>query len=492
MRLALRFSLFLVFCLPSAHAADWVEYTSENFTLYSDTSHLDTLAMLQEFEVFRLAAMSVLGLAAEPESERLVIVMFSRSRDYGKLAPANSGGFFYHSIFGPRMIVGPSQREFRRSVLFHEYVHYLMNRHFDINYPRWYSEGMATVLETTEIYADRIKIGALPIGYNAYIGQSVWNSMHDLIDLEYDGMSGEFYMHAWLLVHYLMLDVEDDGTRKRQTFDYLSRFDAGEDPVEAFEHSFGISPDSMQARLRVYLRGTGIGGLEAGGVAYSGGISERELDEGEAMYLLGDLAVELDRYDAAYDYFDDMESAASTVADVRKAATRRAIALIHEEEVAQAQALIDEVIATNPQDPDLLADIAHFAFDHYTYDKENADEINAEVLQQAIEFGERAVAAAPGDLEALYYLGLSYELNGDLQSAVDTLLRSYDINPSVPRLNSNLARILIKGQQPELATFLLRRLFSATHSEEARAAYAEIIDEIADGEYDVESISAQL
>jgi Flp pilus assembly protein TadD len=90
------------------------------------------------------------------------------------------------------------------------------------------------------------------------------------------------------------------------------------------------------------------------------------------------------------------------------------------------------------------------------------------------------VEADPANLEAHYYLGLSYEAAGRLQNAVDALLSGYDLGPS-PRLNRDLARVLIKGGQPKLASYLLSRLVSASHVGALRSAVREIIADLEDG-----------
>lgn len=486
------FALIAAGLSSPAFSADWIEYKSENFTVYSDASSRDIDELLRDFEVFRLAALSVLNAQNLQESDQLVIVVFRNNRSFSQLAPNHVAGFFYHSIFGPRMIVGPGRDAYRQEILFHEYVHYLMNRHFSRNFPRWYSEGMASILESTRIYPSRIKIGELPEGFEYFLDGSFNTTVMELIDLEPDGMEFEFYITSWLLTHYLMLDLDDDGTRKLQTLEYLNRYDAGENPIEAFEASFGVTPSQMQSLLRRYLRGRQIGGLEANGFEYAGDIVQREMDEGEHLYLLGDIAIERDLYDAAYEFFDDFAEVESTVIDVRKVATRRAIGLIHQERIAEGDALLAPVLAADIHDPDMLADISHYAFDRYNHDLAESGAVNIAELERAIEYGKLAIEAAPTDLEALYYLGLSYELAGDLQSAVDTLLMSYDINPSVSRLNINLARVLIRGRQPQLATYLLNRLHNGTHDEDARIRLTEIMTALADDDYDAEDVVALL
>jgi tetratricopeptide (TPR) repeat protein len=316
--------------------------------------------------------------------------------------------------------------------------------------------------------------------------------VREVVSGGYEGSATGFYVTSWLLAHYLMLNTADDAIDSARTREYLALYDAGVDPIEAFEQGFGMTPVEMQRKTRRYVTRSRIGGLQSAGIEYSGEIVQRRMDEGESLFLIGDIAVERNRHDAAYHYLDEFDALEFVAMDRRKADSRRAIALIHDNRLSEGDRLIDELLATDPDDPDLLADIAHYAIDRYLREPDESNQRDERDLSRSIEFGERAVSANPTDLEALYYLGLAYESASDLQKAADTLLRSYDINPSVPRLNENLARVLIKGRQPELAAYLLRRLYSATHNTEQRVKLLAIIEEIEDGDYDADAIAAQL
>ena len=91
----------------------------------------------------------------------------------------------------------------------------------------------------------------------------------------------------------------------------------------------------------------------------------------------------------------------------------------------------------------------------------------------------RAVEADPANLEAQYYLGLSYEAAGRLQKAADALLGGYELSPS-PRLNLALARVLIKGGQHELASYLLSHMLNVSHAEEWQNGVREIVADLED------------
>ena len=468
--------LFSVLTSSTAFSAEWYAVTSDNFTVYSDASPDDTKALVEKFEIFRVSALSVLGLRDEPDKQRLLIMVYDNARDFGRISPKNAAGFYYDSIFGPRMLMRSIGGDDDQSVLFHEYVHFLMNQRSTFNYPRWYAEGLATVLMTTQI-EDSILVGNPPLYAGRAIALGFRPTVHGVVTGTVAAEDG-FYLTAWLLSHYVSLG---DRTRRQQTTDYLRRYDAGEDPVAAFEASYGISTTGMDAELAAYSRRGKLNALRAPRQAYSGSLSTRALEQDEAMLLLADIAVEVDELEAAHHYFKqaNMSDAASPFR--AKLVARRSIAYIHEPNAGEGDKLINPLLEEGSEDPQVLGDIAHYAFDKFVEIKTGRSTGDAAVdLERAIEYGVRAVEGDGANLEAQYYLGLSYEAAGRLQKAADALLAGYDVSPS-PRLNLALARVLIKGGQHELASVLLSRMMNVSHADEWRSGVHEVIADLEDG-----------
>jgi tetratricopeptide (TPR) repeat protein len=237
----------------------------------------------------------------------------------------------------------------------------------------------------------------------------------------------------------------------------------------------------MDAELSAYARRSTLNALKASRQPYSGRLSTRVLEEDEALLLLADIAVEVDALEAAHLYFDEASKAAADSPFRDKLLGRRSIAYIHERKVGEGDELVGRLLAEGSEDPQVLGDIAHYAFDKFVEIKtgRSAGDAAAE-LDRAIDYGARAVQADAANLEAHYYLGLSYEAAGRLQDAVDALLSGYDLSPS-PRLNVALARVLIKGGQHELASYLLARMVGASHADEWRSALRAVIADLEDG-----------
>ncbi len=479
----------------TAHAGEWVAYTSDNFTLYSDAREKEAIAVIENFEVFRQTALSVLGLPDMPESERLLILMLEKRQEFSRIRPGPGvGGFFYDSMFGPRMIVGPSGgAQGTQEVLFHEYVHYLVNRYSEFNYPRWYSEGLATLLGTADIDDTSIILGRPAESYSLAISVGADTTVRNVVEADPRMTVGGFYLTSWLMVHYFLLDSTSAATRRGQTLEYLRRFDAGEDPLEAFTASYGVTVDEMQDEITNYTQRRRLTAFrfprgERGGAS----TSRRSLDPGEASYLLGNIAVELDQPEAAHFFFDRFDDETDQSPLRTKMMSRRAVAYIHEKKPDEGDKIVEDLVARDITDADVLADIAHYAYDRFVYARDSERDAAEAHLARSIEYGERAAALDPADVETLFYLGLAREAQGNLRLAADSLLSAYKLNRSIPRLNINLARVLIKGQQPAYASYLLTRLYSATHSEDTRAAIRQILQDIEAGDVDIDALDSLL
>jgi len=478
-------------------AADWFAYQSDSFTVYSDLPEEDVAGALENFELFRYVALQTLALPDVPEHERLRIVMFGNELDFQLFQPAaNVGGFFYHAVHGPRMLIGPQRGAgANQQTLFHEYVHYLMNRHSDVNYPMWYSEGLAQLLETTSFDDSTVVVGTPPLIFEqvkAVFPKYRPLRVKNLIDLKQRENPTDFYTTAWLMVHYLLLGSVGDATRMEQTADFLLRYDAGEDPLEAFDRSYGISVRDMDKAIMAYSDDRMFHTLVFPQMAYEGNWSAREMRPSETAYLLGDIAVELGRVGVAYLLFDEFAAEAEDPEFAPRIEAARAIALIHEGRTEEADALMADLIAGAGDDVEILTDIAHFEYDRHVVAIRDDDADGETHLRRSIDFAARAILADPGNVEARYFLGLDHELDGNLSLATQTLYSIYVADPSMVEVSLALARMLVKQRNRADARYFLERAYSSVHDEDEREQLREIQLQIEDPSFDVGTIDELL
>lgn len=490
--------LFLLSCRP-AFAADWTAYTSENFTIYSDEREEDVIPMLERFELFRSVVLDVLDVPAIPENEKLRILMFAQRSEFIRASGMGGAqGVFYHDVYGPRMIVSAEIRtEDVQATLFHEYVHYLANRHSSVNYPRWYSEGLAELISSVEFRETSVVVGApselIRIGGPLDSGGA--NSFRptpvgEMIDLNSRDSPYSFYATAWLMVHYFLVDaLNEEPERVSQTQDYLLRIDAGEDPLMAFEASYGLAPEDLDSRLQAHYRSSDFKALSFPRSGYNGSVSRTVLEPDEAWYMLGDFAAETGRNEGAYYYLDKVDTAAPSPLSLQVMATR-AVAYGHDKRFADSDTLIEDILASDPDDAVVLGDIAHAYFDRYMAVRESDTDLAQQMLQLSYELGVKSLRQDPDNLEAIYYLGLTLEAAGEYQVAARTLLQGYAISPTVRTLNLALARTALRLGETDVALDFIARVYSASHSDEYRARLAEAKSRIQETDFVLEVLGA--
>jgi tetratricopeptide (TPR) repeat protein len=463
-------------------ARDWVAYESDNFTIFSDSREQNVLALLDEFEQFRTTVLRLLNLSDEPERSRPTIILYGQNRDYDRIRPASrAAGFYYSSFAGPRMIVmSGGNLSTVREILFHEYVHFLAYQSTRENYPAWFHEGFAMVLSSIVFGRSTVQIGTS----NAYRDAARTNERARVRDILTTRHASEWstYLTSWLMTHYLLLG---DESRRVLTAEYLRRFSVGQDSVEAFVQVFGMSPDEMDLELDWYLQRRRMNVLEGQRIGYDGGISTRALDPAESALLLATVAEELGRYDVAHAYLDEAISFGEQSPFWSHVLARKAITHMHERNFEDGDRLIATVIASDPQAPDLIGDVAHYANDRFVHvSVGRIPGLPDDELRQALTWGERAVEANPDNVEALVYLGMSYEAAGQLDRAANLMFRAWNIHSSPGYIDLQLARVLIKGGQPEAAATVLSRLISTSHSAESRAEVIDTVEALVSGDFD--------
>jgi len=252
-------------------------------------------------------------MQAKPSHSKMKVLVYAKSGDYRDIGPKNSIGFFTNTAAGPRMVVGPSSSSISRAeILYHEYIHYLLREHSNLIYPRWFDEGLAEVLGATTIERGKATIGAQPEGRSQSISYQAPLKIRELLEPEPENDSryyqSRFYAYAWLFTHYLQISsFRENPHLKEQTTDFIFRYNRGENMVDAFEKSFGKTPEEMDDELRDYRSQRRITVLTVNVPEYEGEIETKSLSAGEQSFLLADMAWRVGEEAVALDYLDEIE-----------------------------------------------------------------------------------------------------------------------------------------------------------------------------------------
>ena len=245
-------------------AVTWREYTNSHFHALSDAPEPEVLELLGDLERFRAAVQVVTGVRVPVDVPRDIVIVFRNRGEYLDYAPGYYAGGHIAKGDGQHpsvMLLPVDQMRIDSShVIRHEFVHSLLVHH-EIDFPRWYEEGLAEFLSTVLFEGDAVVVGLPPKdrfkqslevlsfeqimaeGYNPHVRT-----------VQY----GDPYLQYWFLVDYLLL-----GSRARYTQleDCLRLVHLGTPAVEAFSIAFGMSPqkfwDSELKSYAVNLRSRG-------------------------------------------------------------------------------------------------------------------------------------------------------------------------------------------------------------------------------------------
>ena len=255
--------------LSAAAERPWVEARSSRFTVITNGSEGDARAAVRQFEqvyaVFKTASaktpqdsgkpFTIIAARDEATMKRLLPAYWERK---GGMRP---GGIFHDDPAQVFVVVradeGPSDT-WSHSIVFHEYVHFLVERQLDY-LPLWLNEGLAEYYGTCSVEKERVIVGRAapwnlqllqeraPLPIETLLAADAASPLYNERD-----RSSIFYGQSWALVHYLMNG--DRGAQLPRLAAYLDLIDKGVDSVEAGRRAFG-DLKVFERQLASYVRG---------------------------------------------------------------------------------------------------------------------------------------------------------------------------------------------------------------------------------------------
>ncbi|MCG8418066.1 MAG: hypothetical protein MJE77_09015 [Proteobacteria bacterium] len=144
--LAVLMILVIGACRTSVTAKPWHQVTTRNFRVLSTLDRNRTVKLSRELEGFRAAVGQTLPVPLPERAFPAQVYMFEDEGDWEAFAPQkNVAGYF---LPGWRSwiiaINGSMAEEHSRRIVYHEYVHELINQS-GAAYPDWYEEGLAGI-----------------------------------------------------------------------------------------------------------------------------------------------------------------------------------------------------------------------------------------------------------------------------------------------------------------------------------------------------------
>jgi tetratricopeptide (TPR) repeat protein len=255
--------------LSFAAEKPWIEARSRRFTVLTNGSEGDARATVRQFEQIHAVFQTVAAGAPQDSGKPFTIIAARDEATMKRLLPAfwerkggmRPGGIFYDDPTQVFVVVrvdeGPSET-WSHSIVFHEYVHFLVERQVDY-LPLWLNEGMAEFYGTCSVEKDRVIVGRAapwnlqllqeraPLPIETLLAADATSPLYNERD-----RSSIFYGQSWAVVHYLMHG--DKGAQLPRLRSYLALIGKGVDSVEAGRQAFG-DLKGFERQVASYVRG---------------------------------------------------------------------------------------------------------------------------------------------------------------------------------------------------------------------------------------------
>lgn len=218
--LAVAFVLMAQLPLASAASAKWLRADTRHFVIYSAGSSKELQQFGSNLERFDALLRLKFSVVDDENPNKLVVYFLAGQESVGQFV-RNAAGFYSPNSEGTYAVANRDDGSELLSlsgmaVLFHEYAHHFMFRHFSYPYPAWYVEGFAEYYATVEFKKDGTWTMGKPPYYRAY---GLIEGQHMAIDKVLFGdpnprdleQADIFYGRAWLLVHMLTSKPEYKG-----------------------------------------------------------------------------------------------------------------------------------------------------------------------------------------------------------------------------------------------------------------------------------------
>jgi hypothetical protein len=485
------FAFFFVAATPAlANDGRWRRAESEHFVVFSDGSESELRQATQTLEDFHVALEALTNTASTEDSTfKLEVYLLEDSSSLRVLRPGispNVAGFYSTSAehMAAFLVYSNNFNMDSREILLHEYAHHFMLHRFPAAYPRWYTEGWAEFVSTTE-FRDRRAIIGTPSDRLAMLVQ-----MNDggiamrtprtqftvtLLPIEqllaperFPGRVdvGHFYSTSWLAASIIANRPE----LAQGLTNYVRALGEGGDPIDSFQPAFGMSPTEFQETMREYIRGS----TRAMGVTLPPAAANVQLTRLPAS--MDDLLLRVARIKLGSgldverdDLVEDVNRAAARYPNdpfAIKAAAR--IALLSDD-TARARALLEPLTGAESTDAEALLLLGRSYYSEAAREGQDPA-IAAEAVRNARRHWARGFRANPDYFPILFLYANSF--NGGAApmtpDQLDVMARALYLAPQADDIRFAYAEATLRAGRREEAAETLRPLLHSPHDEEAQ------------------------
>lgn len=366
----------------------WVEVRSEHFTVVTDAGAGQGRRALDQFEHMRLVFQNLFPKNNVDPVAPIMVLAVKNKKEFQPLEPAaylakgqlNLAGYFLRSpdknYVLLRLDAEDEQHPF--ATIYHEYTHLQVGDAIEWM-PLWLNEGLAEFFQNTDFDGNEARLGQPSQDDLAYLAQNRMIPLDVLFRVDakspyyHEEQKGSvFYAESWALAHYL--ETNDFLNHTNKVGQYMELVSRRQDPVTAAQTAFG-DLNHLQKTLQDYTQ-------------------RRE-----------------------YTFFKmklpPLNEGAFTVTPVAgpEADAIRADCMAYIGRTADAQSLLTQVLAADPQNAEAHESMGYLAFRDGN-------------LTEAKKWYAQAVALNSQSFIAQYYFGALSLKDGETGSQVEASLRA--------------------------------------------------------------------
>ncbi len=238
-------------CLASDR---WSHISDSNFDVYSTDDRKRAEVLLGSLERTRSLLQEV-GLRNQSTEFQMRVIVFRSADEYSRYALSqNADAYFLCRLSGDSLVLQESQAQ-NRSILIHEYSHYLMHQD-GVKLPVWFFEGMAEIYSIVDEHSSEVLIGNPAQGRAGFLARSDLIPLPELLSMTSSNLArldrqraALFYAESWALIHMLKF-----APGYRGEFDRFLDLQGKMPSVQATERVWNRSVSTIQADLSRYVQ----------------------------------------------------------------------------------------------------------------------------------------------------------------------------------------------------------------------------------------------
>lgn len=252
---------------PNAPNARWTRITTPHFTVITDSSEKDGRRVASQLERMRAVFHVLMPTVGDDAGSPITVLALKNKKSFRTVEPAaylgkdqlNLAGLFLRTPNRNFILLRlDAEGDHPFAIVYHEYTHYML-RKSEAWIPLWLNEGLAEFYQNTSLQDKDVRLGQPDVNDILYLRQQKLIPLTTLLTVDHnspyyhDEQKGSiFYAESWALTHYL--EVMDSRNKTNKMADYSRRLVAHQDPVSAAQAAFG-DLKQLERALDTYVAG---------------------------------------------------------------------------------------------------------------------------------------------------------------------------------------------------------------------------------------------